>query len=400
MKRLAFLFLFAFLVLGLANAALTGISVDISKYEPYPAQPGQYIDVWISVQNIGGGSAENVQVRVSPSYPFSIDPNENATKDLGTLIGGQEAVMKFKVRVDQNAVQGNNFLDVQYKYGGFDWITKRMEISVQTHDAILSINRVSTEPDTLVPGKTGSLVFELQNMADSFLSDVKVKLDLSNESMPFVVVNSSSEKWISNIDSGKNETVSFAILTFPNAESKIYKVPFEISYYDSLGTEYTKADTLGIVVGNVPIIEMLLDKTTIKKAGTTGTVTFEIINKGLTSIKFLTVEIEKTDDFDITSPSKLYVGELGSDDTDSFDMSFYIKPNSKSTIDIPVKLQYLDSTNKEYSITENVQLRLYSDSEMSSYNLNNGNSTVVIVAAIAILAIAGWFVYTKWIKKK
>lgn len=400
MKKLIFILVILFLALGIARAASTGLAVDISKYEPYPAQPGDYLDVWISAQNIGTDPLTDAQLKIAPVYPFSLDPNQNSTIVIGTIPGGQAVVSKVRIRVDQNAVQGDNFLDVQYRYNGFDWLTKRINVFVQTHDAILAVKKISTVPDTLVPGDTGNLFFEIENMADSFLRDVKIKLDLTNESLPFIVVNSSSEKWIYSIDSGKTETVSFSILTFPDAESKVYKVPFELSYYDSLGTKYSKEDTFGIVVGNVPFIEVLLDKTSIRQSGTAGTVTFEIINKGLTGIKFLTVEIAKTDDFEVISPNKIYMGELASDDTDSFDMTFFIKSTSKSAVEIPVKLQYLDSSNNEYNTTENVSLRLYTGSEISAYNLQGGDMTVTIAIVLLIIAVAGWFVYTKWFKKR
>lgn len=400
MKKVIYLLIALFAMLGIANADATGLFVDISKYQPYPAEPGKYIDVWISVQNVGKDQIENVQLKILPHYPFSIDPDENVTKNLGTLIGGQTSVLKFRMRVDPNAVQGDNYFNIQYKYDGFDWVTKRLNIFVQTHDSILSVNKILTEPQTLTPGSTGKLIFEVQNLADSFLSNVKIKLNLSNENLPFVIINSSSEKWIYIIESGKSANISFDILAFPDAESKIYKIPFEISYYDSLGTKYTKQDTLGLIVGNTPSIDVLLEKTTIKQAGSTGTVVFELVNNGLTNVKFLTAEIEKTQDFELISPAKVYIGELQSDDTDSFEATIHVNPTTKSNIDLPIKLHYFDSNNNEYQVTKNVQLRLYSPSEISAYHLNGNNSLLFTIIALFAIGIAGWFIYTKFVKKK
>ncbi|RLD20084.1 MAG: hypothetical protein DRI69_06955, partial [Bacteroidetes bacterium] len=41
-----------------AAAAGGALKVDITRYEPYPAEIGKYVDLWVNVKNMGGGTAE------------------------------------------------------------------------------------------------------------------------------------------------------------------------------------------------------------------------------------------------------------------------------------------------------------------------------------------------------
>jgi hypothetical protein len=401
-KLLGVIFLFAMLmVLSGANAVTSsGLSVSIPKYEPYPVEPGQYFDLWVKVQNSGSMDATNAVIKVLPEYPFSIDSAESSIKTINIISGGQEEIIKFKVRVDAKAVEGTNILKIQYSYDTYDALTKDFEILVQTRDAILTINEIKRTPESFVPGESSQLNITMQNQADSTLSDISVKLDLSNTSMPFTTINTASEKRVRVLEAGETQSVSFDLLTFPSAESKIYKVPVDITYYDNVGTKYEREEYLGIIVGGAPVIDVILDKATIKQGNNAGSVTFEIINKGLNDLKFLTVQLEKSADYEITSQSKLYIGELKSDDTDSFDVSLFVKATGKSSILLPVTLSYLDSNNKAYELTENVELKLYTNSELSTYGLNGGGNNGMPIVALVVVALGAWLAYNKFIKKK
>jgi hypothetical protein len=112
------------------------------------------------------------------------------------------------------------------------------------------------------------------------------------------------------------------------------------------------------------------------------------------------MELTGTNEIVVVSSGKLYIGKLDSDDTDSFEAKIFVKPTSKSSIELPVHMTYLDSNNNAYDVTEKVQLDLYSGSEISKYGLDGGNNTVYIVIGIVALLGIGWFVYNKWLKKR
>lgn len=82
------------------------LNVTVAKYEPYPAEPNSYVDVWIKVENIGTQEALNVRMNLMPEFPFSTDANQASSKDFGVISVGNAEIVKFKIRVDKDAVQG------------------------------------------------------------------------------------------------------------------------------------------------------------------------------------------------------------------------------------------------------------------------------------------------------
>ncbi|MCD6575580.1 MAG: COG1361 S-layer family protein [Nanoarchaeota archaeon] len=395
MKKIIFILMVLTLV-SVAHATPAGISVNITKYEPYPAEPGKYVDVWLKVRNVGTEDADNVEVNITPKFPFSLDPSEDSYINLGTIVGGREEILRVRIKVDENAVEGDNFLDISYRYSGFDWLTKRFKIFVQTHDAILSIEKVYTKPDLVSPGETANLTFVFKNLADTFLSNIDVKLDLTN--VPFAPINSTTEKRMNLIESGDIGKISFMLAPLSDTKSGIYKIPVTISYSDNTGTKYTKEDLISIIVGDKPDVDIYLDESDILKAGESGTVKLTIVNEGLSDIKFLSVELLNSEDYEKLSSDKVYIGDLDSDDTDTVEFSVYVNPTSDKQIPLQTKVSYLDSNNIHHEETKNVNLRLYTSSEISRYGLRESSNLSWIIAAVVLLAI-GYIGYTKLMKR-
>jgi hypothetical protein len=82
-KNILLLLVVSFTILNFVSAVqvnLTSVG-DIMqltslKYEPYPVNPGEYFDLWVSAQYVGNTGSAGITFTLNPSYPFSLDPNE------------------------------------------------------------------------------------------------------------------------------------------------------------------------------------------------------------------------------------------------------------------------------------------------------------------------------------
>ena len=87
--------------------------------DPDPVEPGEYVDFRWKVENAGNEDLVNAYVRLETPYPFSLDDPKKAIKQIGTLSAIQEgersSIVKFRVRVDENAVEGTE--EVKFYYG-------------------------------------------------------------------------------------------------------------------------------------------------------------------------------------------------------------------------------------------------------------------------------------------
>ena len=120
-----------------------------------------------------------------------------------------------------------------------------------------------------------------------------------------------------------------------------------------------------------------------------------ITNKGLARAKFLEIKISGAG-FNVLSQDNIYIGDLDSDDFDSAKFEIFTK-NSGAII-IPVTLTYRDATNKIYSESEILQLKVYSKEEAIRLGLIQKNNTLIYVGVVLGLIIV-WIIYRK-IKKR
>src|SRR3989344_8704695 len=120
-------------------------SLDVTqlKYEPYPVNPGEYFDLWLKAQWKGSTSTKNVTFKLVPTYPFYLDNNENAVKSFGkiTPTSSEPFVVKYKVRVHDDAVEGINNLRLNYNQDGDEdsWVVKDLEIQIADAQTVFDL---------------------------------------------------------------------------------------------------------------------------------------------------------------------------------------------------------------------------------------------------------------------
>jgi hypothetical protein len=273
---------------------------------------------------------------------------------------------------------------------------------VRAHDAILAVEKVSSEPAVVTPGEKARLSITLKNYATSALKDVRISLELgtsSNTATPFSPVGSVNEKVISLIDGQSTKTVDFDLLVDPDADSKSYKIPMMTRYSDLLNKNYSKANVVTMIVGGEPEVSVYIDSSTVYTAGNAGDVTVKIVNRGLPDMKFVNLKMGNSDKYKTISPSEVYLGNIDSDDYETADFRIYAEKSSDKSISIPLTVNYKDANNKDYKKEIVLSLPLYTSSEAKKLGLvaGNGSSSWVF---IVILAIAAFFGYRFWKKKR
>src|SRR3989338_11090752 len=369
-------------------ARTSQIEVTLINQEPDPAEPGNYVDARFKLDNNGSEEARNVEIEILPQYPFSLDPGREALRSAGTLQSMQRGdvgvIVKYKLRVDKNAVEGENEIKIRYRIDKGVWIEpEEFFVKIQTHDAILSVDSVSVDKKTLEPGSSSAVKIKLSNKADSVLEDIKAKLNLGG--LPFIPLGSTNEKSIYKIDSKGSYEFDFELLANPDAASGVYQVPLKIVYSDELGKTYFKNSTLGFVVGAKPDLSVTLDTTEVYEAKKPGEVVIKVVNKGVTDIKFANVRLMSSKDFRILSNDEDYLGNIDSDDYETAEFKIYVENKKDKKIILPISIEYMDANNNEYKTEMNIEMPLYSTSEAKRFGLVNGNGTVGFFIAVLIV---------------
>ena len=214
------------------------------KYEPYPVNPGEYFTLWIKAENMGK-LTQNATFELIPKYPFSLDSNEDSIKVYGKLTSEEPVVMEYKVRVDKDAVEGSNKIEMKYSIDGDEsyWIYKEFEIEIddaQT-DFDLVIQEVNEEEFSIAIANTG------KNVAYSVIVRIP-----EQESFQTTGTNG---QMVGNLEDGDYTLVGFDISRKRSADEKNLKV--QIDYTDEIGErrsvvkeiDYNAEETNGFAAG-------------------------------------------------------------------------------------------------------------------------------------------------------
>ncbi len=399
------------------------INITLMSQDPDPVAPGRYVELRFKIINDRRDTiAENFQIMLDSTYPFSLDANEEAVKSLGSIPGYGNSrniqIVKYKVRVDEKAVEGSNPIIVKYKHGKLDWVSQEFYVDIQTVDANLAIISVETNPEMIKPGEKAIVNIKVKNMADSPMKDITMKLDLALSSflrsttisatesitafnaMPFAPLGSATEQKTYTLSSGEEYEFAYNLIAYSDAESRIYKIPIIITYYDELGNQHTKNDIIGLIVGTKPEMSVLIDETDLYVGKKTGIVTVKIINKGFTDIKFLDINAENTDKLEILSAKEVYIGNVDSDDYETADFKVYVngglEAKKERNVKFPIIVEYRDANNNFYSDKYELDLAILTQSKLGESS-NSGSTGLIL---IVVLVVVGFFVYRRIRKKK
>lgn len=213
--------------------------VKTLKYEPYPVQAGEWFDLWVKVQNTGAEDAKNARFELQSKYPFSVDP-VSAVQTQGVILGtanayridqtydASEAVLKFRVKVADNAPSGESTIQLATSPGG--------TTSGFVYDLPIIIGKTKTDFDlSMSAADSHGSSFTITNVGEAAANTVIVKIADESEWQ----AAADAVHTIGNLDIG--DSTKITIQNMP--QSTTNQVHLTISYTDDAGTrrELTRA---------------------------------------------------------------------------------------------------------------------------------------------------------------
>ena len=370
------------------------LAISQLKYEPFPVEPGERFNLWIKVKNIGSDIADGVYVTFVETKTFSIDgPN---TRIVGGIQPAQEALLKFEnIKVADDAAEGINEVEFLLSPGGSyaeNILSRKLDIEVESVEPVLNIY-VETYPEILSQGSPAKLNLTLENAENSIIEDIKIRLNLPKEVVP---IGTSIEKKIDRLLPKQRSSLIYEIIPLGDALSKAYNIPINLTYRDEIGNIFSRDEAIGLLVGSRINFDLNIKETDIIKRGQKGKLTIGVSNTGPSDIKFLILEIISSDDYQILSNSKEYVGNLESDDFETSEFDIFIKNKNPK---IKVLITYRDNFNQDISETRELTLNTYSFYEIKRYGLEEGGKTFSYLIYF-ILIIIVYLTWSEWRKTR
>jgi hypothetical protein len=400
-KKIIIPILMCLLLFNVVSALSPGnLKISLLSQEPDPVGPGEYVDFRFKIENIGESNLNDVSVKLNPKYPFYVENNEE--KFIGDVWAGLNndngLIIKYKVKVDDKAVDGTNTIGFMYKSGESAlWSEVEFDVNVRAIYDQIFIQDIVITPEEIHAGEVADVTFKVSNLGETIMKDITISLDLTGTTTPFVPSGEISHKRLKTLQPGEDGEINFRIKADPNGASQLYKIPLTLEYYDLLNNEFTKTDVLGLELGGKPTILVSLDESDVYMSGTTGEIIISIINNGETDVKFLNVVFEPREDYVIIEGAKQYIGNLDSDDFDTAKVKVHLDVNC-SEFNMPVILEYKDALGNEYLEKREVNIPFYSKEEALKFGLTQkSNSTGTFI--ILVIVVGGYMTY-RFFKKR
>lgn len=395
MKKILLLLTILAMIPGVASAETVGqVTADVSSYDPAPAEPGEPVEIWVNLHNTGNQGVHDFEARFVDNQPFTLVREDQRVTEINRIDGGGDYTIRYNAVVDDNAIDGASSIILELTSDQARHTkTTAIPLDIRRSDTEVTVSNVESSPDQVRPGDNFTVNMDVENNApNGIVRDINVRLNLENVRVegetgtiqkPFSPLGTTNEKSINALSSGQNQELQFPLISYPDAQAGLYKIPVELEYTNRDGERVSREVTITTQVNAEPDFMVNIDSSDLTASLEEGEVSFEIVNRGLANSKFVTVSLDDGNGYNVTSSSHdRYIGELERDD---FDTVRYTIDPSTNDVSYDVTLTYRNAFNQERqeTFTLNESLRSADDGGMSIW-------IIAIVALFIIGAIFYW----------
>jgi|GEM_PF-508715 len=386
--------LIVFCVILLVNPA-SAVSVNLLKTDPVPAESGKYLTVWLKIENFGSGTARDVKVRIVPEYPFSIEPGWKLQENIGSMPSNDLAIVDFKLKVDEDAVEGPNTLKIEYR-DEMDvvWTDKDLDMEVESKIVDFEIANVDSIPKRLISDMDDAqLTVDIQNIGEGKAEAVKAELILPKGFEP-----SESYSDISNIGTVASlglGTATFYIDIDESTRPGEHLAKLKLSYLqEEAGKNAYRNETLDLLIAvrSTPLFKVISSELTPTNLTTNSqNVELKMVIKNIGSKKGDSVRVKsrkKTEQpFNFEDGASYdYIGDLDAGEIGEAVLKFDIdeKDASVKTYLLDIEIRCVDDENVRL-FDESVPVKISERAEKTPLP--------ILWAGIAIIALFVLVVY-------
>lgn len=230
---------------------------------------------------------------------------------------------------------------------------------------------LSYDPAPAQPGKYVTLFIKVENRGEDVIEDARYKLI---PEYPFMLKKGEDPiKYFGTIGAAQQVLLEYNLYVAKDAIEGTYPIKLRLCFDEACESGMDKELRITVRTGGEPKVEIGLEQTDIFHGGKRGEFTLFVVNRGDLDVTYLIVEVMPTEQFELISPGRVYIGEMESDDFETAEFEIYIPETvaTKSTqrVRVPVYVEYTDENGKEYSETQSLWIKIYSKSDLIKMGL-------------------------------
>lgn len=223
------------LIFTLANisAESCDLGVSLINQNPYPAIPGDYVKIVFQVEGVSNPECGTIKFELLEQYPLIFDPGEEPIITINSGVYHKDfssfLIAPYKVRIDENALDGDNPIEIQYKTGfNQAYISKQFNLNVEDTRADFEIYVKDYNPITK------EIIFEILNTAESDIEALTIEIPKQDN----IQIKGAKINIVGDLDSNDYTTATF------EATAQAGEIVVKISYTDSINTRRTLEKTV------------------------------------------------------------------------------------------------------------------------------------------------------------
>lgn len=206
MKRSGLLIVF----FGMMLLSLVGVSAEACKItptlvsqDPYLATPGDYVKLVFQLDGLVNPECGRVEFELLEKYPLIFDPNTESKVIIDSMYSkdfSSSSIVRYKVRVDEDALDGDNPIEVQFKQlTALNYEIKQFNLDVEDTRADFEIHIKDYSSTTKI------LTFEILNIGKT---DIQA-LTLTIPKQDNIEIKTSNINNAGDLDSQEYTTADF-----------------------------------------------------------------------------------------------------------------------------------------------------------------------------------------------
>jgi hypothetical protein len=398
------LFSSIFTIPASAGTGSANLKVTIIETNPYPAKIGEYLNLALQVENVGGDKATDADIAIIPEYPFSLDSQANTLKNIGVLNPGSTASKEFSLFIDKNAQKGIRSLKVRTRPSkDGQWTENKFSIRIGTETfnskGTVELKELVSDPKVFMPGDRGTISVTLTNTAttptvtiDGSTYDTNARIQaasLKSLSDGITVLDSPYQE-MGILSPGDSIKLTFNVKVAENAPEGTHNLELAIEGnsfdYNSRNNIPLKVDSSNIKVIPSKALQMVDGRAKVE---------FDVANTHPNEFSSVSIKPEaKGVKF---YPSEYFIGPMNPDEL--FTIDFDAVTDGSSSVDIGV----LEKTNMSLTANYNSGINRHSNT-VGNLNLTNtseptgSDSSALITGVLVVIFIPAAFLYYR--KKK
>lgn len=232
MKK-SMILLLLILSVTVANAETTcNIDVSLLSQDPYPAVPGDYVKLVFQIEGTDNANCNDIKIELLQDYPITFDPGKiglKTFKKVNYIRDYQSNILvPYEVRIDTNALDGENPIEVRIESTGDAPTLKTFNIEV---DDVRADFEIYVKEYNYV---TNELTLEILNIEESDIEALSVEIPKQEN----IEVKGASRIVVGDLDSNEYTSADFEAIP-QDGEFKV-----NLIYSDSINKRRTIEKTV------------------------------------------------------------------------------------------------------------------------------------------------------------